>query len=597
MKRIIFKKIVKRLIYGIFLIFLSYIFNFLKIQKILLNIKIPNTILDFIYVLFVSFLPSFIYWSGIGILFSIGIMLLKYLVLPTHVVEKHYLGIRKGNFTKSLIICIILSLLIFGAPFLFEGSPNFSGIVGGIDNTLIGSSNFLINNYNTFLGPILPILGFMVIIVDYLLIKPLYIFSGVRFDAFLSGLFFSIILYHSLIIGLTNRYLKIERTISKRFSQEGERVILKTTLSFLPAPNLFLSGKYIKGGKNKIKSKEDFSCSRFEIKEEMQLKQGYYNFDIIPIHIFTFPFLYTKIYKVSKRDCDVFVLPKLKYKIKVPIKTPVVSRETGSLIKRQLGSSLDFAGLREYTREDPLTRIWWKGYAKYNKLLVKQFHSFAEDRWMLVLDFTNSGMETKKIAAVLQFARLFVELCTRKDISIGLSSFSPSFYFTDYQIDKKKLLSSLTKVTTPLYEISPKGIELILKDGLGKKEFEILKAKCKKRNMSLSTIYFSSGFGRESIFFSWRRERVFKNSLKEFFIKLNKSGKIVLITDGKFKNMDVLRKFKGMCETKRCNYIIVITEKNKHIINEVKKARIKHIFSDYENIVKPGFIINLVGLF
>jgi hypothetical protein len=329
--------------------------------------------------------------------------------------------------------------------------------------------------------------------------------------------------------------------------------------------------------------------------EEFALNEGYYNFDIVPLSIFTLPFFHTTVYKVCDENSDISVVPALKYKTLLYIRRPAVAKETGSLIRKQLGSSLDFADMRPYTHEDPLSRIWWKGLAKYGELLVKEFHSFAEDRWMLVLDFTNPNLAEQGIKGMLRFSRIFIELCTRKDIAIGLSAFAPTFHYINYEINKRDLLSGLTKLTIPLYEISPHGVELIMQDALGP-DLEKLKRKCRKRHMTLSMVYSYSGLGQQKSYFSWKGKNIFKNSMRKFFINLKRSGKIVLVTDGNPKNLEMFRKFKAICEHRRCSYLLVLTESQSDMLNQLRKAEVKHIYAPYDKLAKPNFVMNLVRL-
>ncbi|MEE9323469.1 MAG: DUF58 domain-containing protein, partial [Candidatus Aenigmarchaeota archaeon] len=327
----------------------------------------------------------------------------------------------------------------------------------------------------------------------------------------------------------------------------------------------------------------------------LKLKEGYYNFDIVPIRVFTLPFFHTKIYKVCETNSDVSVLPKLHFKTRVMINKPSVAKESGSLVKMQLGSSLDFAGMREYCHEDPLSRIWWKGLAKYGELMVKEFHSFGEDRWMLILDFTNPNIKEKDVKGMLKFTRLFIELCTRKDIAIGLSVFSPTFHYVDYSTKKKNLLSSLTMVISPLYEISPKGIELIMKDALGP-DIDQLKVKCRRKNMTLSMIYSYSGLGKRKTFFSWKGKSTFKDCTKKFFVNMKRSGKIVLLTDGNPKNLEMFKKFKAICGNRHYGFLFVLSQSHGDVLKQLKRAKIKAVFAPEDQLTKPSFVMKLVSM-
>jgi hypothetical protein len=420
----------------------------------------------------------------------------------------------------------------------------------------------------------------------------------VRLDAFLASLFLSPLFLHTTVVSLSRRHVRVSRTVSKHLCQEGERLQLTTSLaSSFPAPNMSIGSAPIPGGrvsKWKMRSRKGFSFTSVENSEEFELKEGYYNFDIVPVTITTFPFFRTTVYKVCDRNADISVIPPLRYKTRIYIRKPGVVKETDSLIRKQLGSSMDFARIREYAHGDPLSRVWWKGLAKSGRMLVKEFHSFSEDRWMLVLDMTNQDMSSEGMRSMMQFSRIFIELCTRKDISTGLSTFAPSFYFIDYEVNKRTLLSGLTKVTMPLYEISTKGVELILQDALGP-GLEELKRKCRQKHLTLSMVYSYSGLGRQHTFLSWKGENIFKSCTKKFFTQMKKSGKIVLVTDGNPGNMEMFKRFKALCESRRYTYLFILTEPKKETIAQFRRAKIKHLYVPYDKMATPGFVMGLVS--
>jgi hypothetical protein len=599
MRRVILNKIIKRTVYGLLFIMASYAVALLGIQRALLNIRFDTVLLDFFYVLFVSFLPGIVQWIGYGILFSVAFLVLRYLILPVHRLERHYLGIKRGNFMKSLFIIAILAFLLLVIPYFMRDSPPMGYTLASLDQTITqaGSHPAASGDYAGI------VLGNLVLVIagifNFFVIRPLYLFYPVRADAFFCALFLSPLFFHSVTVGLSRKYVSVSRHISRHLCQQGDTITLNTAMkSPFPSPTVSIRSSRIVPGKtreSKVKSRRNIPYSSAELKEELVLDEGYYNFDIVPVSIFTLPFFHTTMYKVCDENSDLSVVPALKYKTMVYIRRPSVTRETGSLIRRQLGSSLDFADLRRYTHEDPLSRIWWKGLAKQGELLVKEFHSFAEDRWMLVLDFTNQNLSGDGVKGMLQFSRIFIELCTRKDIAVGLSTFSSTFHYIDYGVNKRDLLSDLTKVTMPMYEISQKGLELILHDALGP-ELDKLKRKCRGRHMTLPMVYSYSGLGRQKTLLSWKGERVFKNCMWKFFTNLKRSGKIVMVTDGDPKNLEMFRKFKAICENRRCPYLLILTETQKDMIDQLRKAKVKHIFVPYERLVKPNFVTGLVSL-
>jgi hypothetical protein len=599
MRRVILNKIAKRTFYGSLFILASYLVTLLGVQAALLKVRFGVVFLDFFYVLFVSFFPVILQWIGYGILFSVAFLLLRYLVFPVHRLERHYLGIKGGNLKKSLFIIALLVFFLFLVPYLMPESPPMGYTLESADQGIIQAGSQLAA-MEGYAGLVLGNLAFaMAGTFDFLVIKPLYLFYPVRSDAFFCSLLLSSLFFHSMMVGLSKKYVSVSRHVSKHLCQEGDRITLDTSMRLpFPSPTVSLKSSRIVPGKrkkSKIKSKRNIPYSSAEVREELTLDEGYYNFDIVPVSIFTLPFFHTMVYKVCDENSDLSVVPALKYKTRMFIRRPSVTKETGSLIRRQLGSSLDFADLRNYTHEDPLSRIWWKGLAKHGELLVKEFHSFAEDRWMLVLDFTNQNLSEDGVKNMLRFSKIFIELCTRKDIAVGLSAFSHSFHYIDYGTNKRDLMSDLTKVTMPLYEISPRGLELVLHDALGP-DLERLKRKCRGRHMTLSTVYSYSGLGKQKTFLSWKGESVFRNCMHRFFTNLKRSGKIVMVTDGSPKNLEMFRKFKAMCENRRCPYLLVLTETQKDMTSQLSKAKVKHIVVPHEKLVKPNFVMGLVSL-
>lgn len=599
MRKVIAGKIVRRAGMGLGLILFSYLMPFLGIKQLLLGLKFGYAPLDFLYVLAVAFLPYLIAGIGYGLLFFVGFLLLRYLILPVHRIEKHYMGIKGGSLKKYILFTAILVVLLFVVPYFLGDIITVGNFISTVDQSSLqaGSAFYSIGGQ---LGQLLGSLaGVVLMIANLMLIKPFYVFYSVRADAMVAGLFMASLFYHSLTVSFVKKRVKVERHASKHLCQEGDDVMLRTSVtSPIPSPTVTLPVCAVsprRTKKRRNKSGTDLLSTRAENRETLSLKEGYYNFDIVPVRIFTLPFFHTKVYKVCDSNADVSVLPKLRFKTRVMIQRPSVARESGSLVRRQLGSSLDFAGMREYSRDDPLSRIWWKGLAKYGELMVKEFHSYGEDRWMIILDFTNPNLGEKAAGRMLAFARLFIELCTRKDIAVGLSVFSPTFSYTDYSTNKKNLLSSLTRVTSPVYEISPKGAELIMKEAVGS-DIDRLKTKCSRKNMTLSMVYSYSGLGRKKTFFSWKGKGTFRDCMKRFFVKATKSGKMVVVTDGNPRNLEMFKRFKAICSDRHYRYMFVLNQSREGTLRDMKAAGIKTLFAPDEQITKPGFAMRLISL-
>jgi uncharacterized protein (DUF58 family) len=599
MRRIILNRMLKRAAWGFAFLIASWLAELIGLYRFLGMFSTGIPMVDFFYVLFVAFLPQIIASIGYGILISVAFIFVKYKIFPPHRLERSYMGIKRSGLRRSALIAGIIAALLFVAPYFLRNATNTGMFIDGAGSVLTGIVTSL-GYMGEYAGPMLqsiaaPVFG----ILSILVLGPLTLFYDVRVDAFLCSLFLAALFYHTTMVGMSSRSAKVERSVSRHLCQDMDKVVLKTKMTLpLPAPNVNIkSGKPptspIKGWS--IDTKKNMSFTVVENKEEFTMQEGYYNFDMVPIRVSTLPFLRTTIYKVCAENADVSVVPRLKYKTAATTRKPSLMKETGSLIRKQLGSSLDFAGIRHYNHGDPLSRIWWKGLAKSGKMLVKEFHSFGEDRWMLVMDFSNPNMKEADIKSRYRFARLFIELCARKDIAVGLSSFSPNFHFTNYSTSKKDLMSSLTRMTSPLYEVSAKGTELILKDALGS-DMEKLKRKCRKKKITLPMVYSYSGFGKRTTMLSWKGKSVFDSSMKDFFVKLRRSGKIVLVTDGGKDKRSSLLKFKTICENRHCIYVVVLTSEKPEMRKMLRDAGIKTISVPTSELATPAFVFNLVRM-
>ncbi|MFH0956803.1 MAG: hypothetical protein V1813_03000, partial [Candidatus Aenigmatarchaeota archaeon] len=188
MRKIIFNKIVKRTGFGLFFIALSYAMDALAVDKLLLGIRPGLGGLDFLYVLAVAFLPQVLSGIGFGILFSVAVLLLRYILLPVHMVERHYLGIKAWGYRKPLLICAAVAFLVFVLPFFLRSPVTTGQAVTGAEvfATGIGQGAYALGGYpGMILGPLW---AAAVSLLGILLLKPLYLFSPVRLDAFLAGL-------------------------------------------------------------------------------------------------------------------------------------------------------------------------------------------------------------------------------------------------------------------------------------------------------------------------------------------------------------------------------------------------------------------------
>jgi hypothetical protein len=133
MRRVILNRIIKRTVYGALFVLASYAITLTGIQRFMLDAEFDILFLDFIYVLFVTFLPETVAWIGYGIFISVAILLVKYKIYPVHRLERHYLGIKRGSMLKYLFICGVVVVLLFIVPYFIRqprSSPSWEGTRG-----------------------------------------------------------------------------------------------------------------------------------------------------------------------------------------------------------------------------------------------------------------------------------------------------------------------------------------------------------------------------------------------------------------------------------------------------------------------------------
>jgi hypothetical protein len=233
-------------------------------------------------------------------------------------------------------------------------------------------------------------------------------------------------------------------------------------------------------------------------------------------------------------------------------------RETGDLVKKISGGSLEFAGIKDFSPGDPVSKIWWKGLAKSGKLMKKDFFSLAEDRWLLVIDLSDPNMKKEDEAALFTFSRAFVEMFTRKDIEVGIHIISPGASFLTYSTKKKDLLSFIVKHWSEFRHISHEGSREIIKDIVG--DSSQIEDRCKVNGISLSSFLFYSGlFTKQKKTFYWSKDRVFRDNMTELLKNLRKSGKILVVTPKMSEGfVDQVRKLSSI---KKCSLLFASFEK------------------------------------
>jgi hypothetical protein len=135
------------------------------------------------------------------------------------------------------------------------------------------------------------------------------------------------------------------------------------------------------GVRQKITRTLEFQCAR----------RGYYRIDQAGMDVRNL--LLTKKYVGSSpQDTDFYVLPRMvpTQRIQIPF-----SRIMGSVLSRKkvYDDPFEFAGLRDYTRGDPMKYINWKASAKTGDLLVNIHESTLSQKVAVVVDLEGLGVQ------------------------------------------------------------------------------------------------------------------------------------------------------------------------------------------------------------
>jgi len=517
-----FKPLIRNFIIGM----VFFLFSLLPIRQILLNIHLSDPNADFVFVLFAIAAPHIIRMISIGILSYAIFTMVRMMTLPRKLVERSVYRLRKKKFFKNLIYAGIVLVM-----FLFPGR---SGVA---IQTIVGNIfGFLPAGFSVLYPFFLPV-GFM----DVLLFVQAFVVAS--------------FLMHLLKI-ISLRFATITAEVNQKVVDRSRKVkfTLRARSPFPAVPKPILPFKM------KLKSKSSFFGNMYELKAEGKMDVGYYRYDVLKFQIATFPFFFSTVFKATNTPAEFTVLPKIKIKNSLYVKNPFIVHETGDLIKKVSGSSLEFAGIKEFSTGDPISKIWWKGLAKNpDHLLKKDFFSSAEDRWVLVVDLSDPGMAKEDETAILNFCRAFIEIFTRKDISVGIHIISPASSFISYSSKKRELLSFLIKHWVEFRHLSSEGARLILKDVIGR-DSEVVENRCKSSGISLSSFFIYAGLMKKpKQLFHWRRKAVFKKSMMAFARNLKKSGKILVVTPG--MEEELVDEVKKIAAVKKCQLLFTSFER------------------------------------
>ncbi len=486
-----------------------FVLSLLPLKNALLSVTLTNKDLDLIWVLFAIALPHILRGAAIAVISGAIFFAMKMIALPRKSIEKSIYALKKKKLLKNAIYVVMGTV-----PLLF---PVKSGT------------------------------SFMQVAAVFppALRTPFYLVGYMDVALAAEALLVSLFTVHLLRL-LSLELAEVEPVIKKQVFEEGTAVEFKLrSRSPLPLVSLPMLPFKLKG-----KAHSTLTKSRHEVEVKGKLPVGYYRLDVLRYQVATLPFFFSSFFKTTSRPLEITVLPRIKVKNVLYAKNPFIVRETGELVKKVSGSSLEFAGIREFATGDPVAKIWWKGLAKGQGLLTKDFFSLAEDRWVLIMDLSDPELSEEDEKALMSFCRGFVEIFTRKDVELSIHLVSPTYAFLDYSSNKRALLSFLIRHWSEFKHLSHEGAKEVLKDAVGRGVEEI-ERRCKKSGVSLSSFLFYSGLSEKpKKFFRWSRRNSFKESLLEITKNLRKSGKMLVVTAGMEEWM--IEDLRKVAMTKRC---------------------------------------------
>jgi uncharacterized protein (DUF58 family) len=92
----------------------------------------------------------------------------------------------------------------------------------------------------------------------------------------------------------------------------------------------------------------------------------------------------------------------------------------GVTLANSVGESPEFMALRDYRPGDALSAVHWKSYAKYGKLIVKEYQDEYFSRAALVLDTFVDGFDTARFEAAVSVAASLVFGGEQNDLLLDL---------------------------------------------------------------------------------------------------------------------------------------------------------------------------------
>lgn len=557
-----------------------------EIQNELMKHTFSNPIIDIAYVFAVAYLPSLISSMIALSIFYLALSIIKMKILPVHFLEKKYFGLKGRNIRGVAIYSIIIAVALYGIPHIAANEPEFGTFFKGYP---LGE----ITDYSSLAAA----LFYLVALV------PLYILYPLKPSSIAAGFIYGAFLTHIISVRTLQNRSQVLRTCSPPIADENSWVTVSTRISS-PMPILskvMLSSAFKNAGVTSRQAgagRTDLLGLTIESSSGYRLEKGFYSADIAPMWVVTLPFFVSKIYRVSKSDANVTVIPPAR-KMQGFHTAPLHTDERSEIVsKKILGSSSAFAGIKEYTPGDPLNRVWWMGFARTGKMLVKTFFGTGEDTIILMPDLSNPDSKKEYNDATLAAMTNAINICSKKDISLSIFPICSYPIHVEATRNRRDLMFFLMNMNT-IALLSPKGAELIFESALTSGDNHALRERCNRHNISMSSLYGASSFyGKNAAIFSWERKGIFKSSVERFFKFQKKRSKIILLTDTKVP-LDALESFRTMALARKFHYVVIVIgeggQKQLERMSAIKERHILAVSMTYEDAQKVSKIYSILG--
>jgi uncharacterized protein (DUF58 family) len=120
------------------------------------------------------------------------------------------------------------------------------------------------------------------------------------------------------------------------------------------------------------------------------------------------------------------------HQLELSTKVAMRAALVGDTRQRDLGFGSEFDQIREYSQGDDIRFIDWRGFARTNKLLVRQYRKQISKKVYVLLDLSSSTLYgsggQKKIDSMRQAAAALVFAAGMRNDSVGLIAFSDTVH-------------------------------------------------------------------------------------------------------------------------------------------------------------------------